>query len=329
MFSYDIELRHDGGGGPMRVLDGSVTFDTGWSPWAQGRFVVPLQDWEDADLDAFGQPRITVHVDAADDNPTRTATADWTLLLRTAREDRLAGTVELELASWELLLQETVRQGPDWLPSGLGEEVFFLDLLGRVLVEIGHGDLDTAGELGLSIHIDDVLPWRAGQSAWDFLEQYRARAAVAYQVGITPADSYAFVTLAPAAVVTTPLPSGLIAHTREVMPEQYADVLTVRWSWREAGADYEERETVYAAGLASWKNARQPVELEREGPRVAGWAQRAVNRMERHRFVHYCTLPLSSYSFDPTALRSPAWPARTYNFGDEATLTATVIREFS
>lgn len=315
--------------GTMRTLPGgTVTFDQNWSPFGQAQFEVPLVDWEATGLDPFARAPVTVHIDTLDDGIA--AVSNWRFLLHGVSVDHAAATARLELATWELLLQETIRQDTAWTPPDLPLSVNVVNLLGKLLVEIGGlaNTLDTAGDGGTSIPVDDVLPWEPGQSAWEYIERYRTMAGTTWTVGIEDHPETIELVLDSAVLpALSTVGNGYINHRRTFGGDEYADAVTVVWRWSVGTTDYIERETAYAGALTDWRDARVHREIERRGPPYAGLAQRIVDHMHRHRYLETVERPVSRFTIR-AAPNLNNWRARTYRFEAVPTVTATLITEF-
>lgn len=114
----DIYLFSDTNPYPLLSVDGTITLDDGWAPYAQARLTIaqPSQAAFDA-LDPRVNPRPRVTITGTRDIPasgvTQTRTFDLVVLDRTL--DHNDATVALQLASDEALLQDTglVATEPD------------------------------------------------------------------------------------------------------------------------------------------------------------------------------------------------------------------------
>lgn len=252
----------------------------------------------------------------------------WHVYIDAVSLDRSNGTANIDVATFETVLSEIVNMGEPWLPVGFVQVGY---AAGDVLVQL----LRYAGvsapvevSVGTIIPFDRMAPWQPGESAWEWWDRVRVAGELGYSVD--PATGIFSVRAAQTA--TGAVPAAVIEHSEEYgasLSESatYADSLTVMWKWSEIeGGELVERvkrDVAYAAGLDDWRDARRHMEIERVGPPVKDYAQRAVNNLNRFRVVHEVTVPLT-----PVLLASALgqeWQVISYNFSETPSVTLTIL----
>lgn len=149
------------------VLSGTLTMDQGWVPYHQGSITVPM---DVADLSPYLPDNVLpIRIDASVvGDPDQTE--QWNLHVRHIREDHLAGTYTLEVASAEALVQ-------DWgitpvnvvFPASHGLSLICRDVLRQVLGDPELVVFRTGGADPLPP--DEMRVWTAGTRAWDYLAE--------------------------------------------------------------------------------------------------------------------------------------------------------------
>lgn len=150
------------------VLSGTLTMDQGWVPYHQAKITVPM---DVADLSPYLPDSVLpVRIDASVvGDPDQTE--QWNLHARHIREDHLAGTYTIDLASAEALVQ-------DWgitpvsvaFAAGRDLNLICRDVLRQVLGDPTLNVSQPVGTPALQIP-DEMRVWTAGTPAWDYLAE--------------------------------------------------------------------------------------------------------------------------------------------------------------
>ncbi|WP_404311292.1 hypothetical protein LG314_07910 [Agrococcus terreus] len=345
--------------GVLPVIEGSFTVDRGWSPMGQGTMTVPLQAWEALGLHPLQRHPMVLHtrlrnymstatlghlwgpgalgtaawptaeaVPFRAGDQTRHATTAWRVYLQDVQIDRLAGEAVLQLATFELVLHELVNNASPWMPTGLTGGGFDAGDVLRQLFDYAHLHAPLVVSAGAWLPQDEVSAWEPGTSAFAWWDRLRVLGELDYYLDMTSGMFW----IASASEPTFELPSeGLLTHTEEYGTASdegaaFADALTVVWRWTVTLPDGEveertRRDTAYAANLLDWRDSRRHVQVERIGPPVAGYAQRAVDRMQRFRTTHRVSMPLTPELLAPVP---GPWQTATFTFGSEPSVVLTI-----
>lgn len=195
------------------VLSGTLTMDQGWVPYHQGSITIPKGV---ADLSPYLPDNVLpVRIDASVvGDPDQTE--QWNLHVRHIREDHLADTYTLEVASAEALVQDWGIT-PVSVAFAAGRQLSLIcrDVLRQVLGDPTLNVAQPAGTPDLQIP-DEMRVWTAGTTAWNYLAEICAsqgnRALYPTPFGgwiVAPPEPFDF------ASVSIPAPDDALSYIRE------------------------------------------------------------------------------------------------------------------
>lgn len=324
-WSYDLSLVSSAGS--MRVLDGEVSFDEGWSPYGKARLTVPRTDWSAASPgSALSRHPMTVRVDMTDHEGARAEVVEWKFLLRGIEYvgDSLTGTVVVELASTELALQEKYNTGAAWMPSGDVADV--ASLLAQLVTQAGiTASVASIAPATQPIPLAEITPWEPGQTAWEWWDRLRLIAEAGVRATPSVANDLTVFGWDGPRLNTEQLAGVDMLDWRHVwMPDEYADSVAVTWRWEDAAGEQREQRD-YARPNPAY-SSRRHVEETKDGPPIPGYAQRVADARGRYLQRHDVTVPMT-YDLIRDPLHLFTWAAIRYQFAEEPTVTATLFED--
>lgn len=311
--TWSYELAVSVAGSTMDVLAADITYSPTWSPQWRGTVTVPGTSW--TAFTPLERHPVQLHITRTSAAGTSSTTTHrfW---LRAAERDLAANTRTLHLASAELVLQETTNRSIGWRPAGVGPYTVDGILLDLLAFEGLSAAIPVAivGP-GKPLSFDDIELWRKGEQAWAWWDRVRLLGEASYYYDTL--DGGLVLTSAGPTMLGT-VPADVLEHRTEYLPDGYADSLTVNWRWGIGNA------TSVWAGATNTSRRRRHVELDRLGPPVAGYPQRAVDAMSEIRSQHTVVLPLT-YERAQLLTNNAGWTEYRWLFGDDPTLTATIL----